>query len=64
MEMFFEDVLKFCKGVVVFLDKLVGDLVDIYVNGRLIVWGEVLVFNDNFCVCVVEFIFGDLIKIL
>ena len=30
------------------LDKLAGDPVDIYVNGRLIARGEVLVLNDNF----------------
>ena len=49
-----EDVLKLRKGSVVSLDKLAGDPVDIYVNGRLIARGEVLVLNDNFCVRVAE----------
>ncbi len=40
--MYLEDVLKLRKGSVVPLDKLAGDPVDIYVNGRLIARGEVL----------------------
>jgi flagellar motor switch protein FliN/FliY len=57
--MYLEDVLKLRKGSVVTLDKLAGDPVDIYVNGRLIAQGEVLVLNDNFCVRVAELISGD-----
>ncbi len=52
--MHLEDVLKLRKGSVVSLDKLAGDPVDVYVNGRLIARGEVLVLNDNFCVRVAE----------
>lgn len=59
-EMMLEDVLKLRKGAVVPLDKLAGDPVDIFVNGRLIARGEVLVLNDNFCVRVAELISGDL----
>ncbi|HVX60109.1 MAG TPA: FliM/FliN family flagellar motor switch protein [Pirellulales bacterium] len=47
------------KGSVVPLDKLAGDPVDIFVNGRLIAKGEVLVLNDNFCVRVAELIAGE-----
>jgi flagellar motor switch protein FliN/FliY len=54
--MYLEDVLKLRKGSVVTLDKLAGDPVDIYVNGRLIARGEVLVLNDNFCVRVIELV--------
>ncbi len=57
-QMYLEDVLKLRKGSVVPLDKLAGDPVDIYVNGRLIARGEVLVLNDNFCVRVAELIVG------
>ncbi len=57
--MYLEDVLKLRKGSVVPLDKLAGDPVDIFVNGRLIARGEVLVLNDNFCVRVAELIAGD-----
>ena len=56
--MYLEDVLRLRKGAVVPLDKLAGDPVDIYVNGRLIARGEVLVLNDNFCVRVAELIAG------
>lgn len=54
-----EEVLKLRKGSVVPLDKLAGDPVDIYVNGRLIARGEVLVLNDNFCVRVAELLSSD-----
>lgn len=56
--MYLEDVLKLRKGSVVPLDKLAGDPVDIFVNGRLVARGEVLVLNDNFCVRVAELIAG------
>ena len=52
--MHLEDVLRLKDGAVVTLDKLAGDPVDIYANGRLIARGEVLVLNDNFCVRVAE----------
>lgn len=57
--MYLEDVLRMNKGSVVSLDKLAGDPVDIYVNGRMIARGEVLVLNDNFCVRIAELIVGD-----
>ncbi len=58
-QMHLEDVLKLHKGSVVPLDKLAGDPVDIFVNGRLIARGEVLVLNDNFCVRVAELITAE-----
>lgn len=54
-----EDVLRLKQGSVVTLDKLAGDPVDIYANGRLIARGEVLVLNDNFCVRVAELVADD-----
>jgi len=57
--MYLEDVLKLKRGSVVPLDKLAGDPVDIYVNGRLIARGEVLVLNDSFCVRVAELISSE-----
>lgn len=60
--MYLEEVLKLKRGSVVTLDKLAGDPVDVYVNGRLIARGEVLVLNDNFCVRVAELVSGDDIK--
>ena len=58
-QMVLEDLLRLHKGSVVALDKLAGDPVDVYVNGRLIARGEVLVLNDNFCVRVAELVAGD-----
>jgi len=55
-QMHLEEVLRLKHGAVVTLDKLAGDPVDIYANGRLIARGEVLVLNDNFCVRVAELI--------
>lgn len=52
--MLVEDVLRLGEGSVVELDKLAGDPVDVYVNGRHVARGEVLVVNDNFCVRVSE----------
>ncbi len=57
--MHLEEVLKLRKGSVVSLDKLAGDPVDVYVNGRLIARGEVLVLNDNFCVRVAQLMSSD-----
>ncbi len=61
-QMYLEDVLQLRKGAVVPLDKLAGDPADIYVNGRLVARGEVLVLNDNFCVRIAELISGDEIE--
>ena len=57
--MYLEDVLKLKRGSVVTLDKLAGDPVDVFVNGRMVARGEVLVLNDNFCVRVTELLAGD-----
>ena len=54
--MIVEDVLKLSEGAVIELDKLAGDPVDIFVNGRYVARGEVLVLNDNFCVRVNEIV--------
>ncbi len=58
-----EDVLQLKSGAVVALDKLAGDPVDIFVNGRLIARGEVLVMNDNFCVRVAELVVGESVPV-
>ncbi len=58
-QMLLEDVLNLRRGSVVTLDKLAGDPVDLFVNGRLVARGEILVLNDNFCVRVAELIGSD-----
>lgn len=60
--MYLEDVLQLRKGSVVPLDKMAGDPVDVYVNGRLVARGEVLVLNENFCVRIAELISGEEIE--
>lgn len=57
-QMLIEDVLRLGDGSVVELDKLAGDPVDVYVNGRLVARGEVLVLNDNFCIRISEIVEG------
>lgn len=59
-QMYLEDVLSLRRGSVVALDKMAGDAVDIYVNGRLLARGEVLVMNENFCVRVAELLAGTI----
>ncbi|MCC6509186.1 MAG: flagellar motor switch protein FliN [Pirellulaceae bacterium] len=54
-----EEVLKLRRGSVITLDKLAGDPVDIYANGRMVARGEVLVLNDNFCVRVAQLLGSD-----
>ncbi len=54
-----DEILQLRRGSVVTLDKLAGDPVDVYVNGRLVARGEVLVLNDNFCVRIAELIGSD-----
>jgi flagellar motor switch protein FliN/FliY len=51
-----EDELKLSKGSVVPLDKMASDPADVFVNGRLIARGEVVVFDENLCVRIAEII--------
>jgi flagellar motor switch protein FliN/FliY len=50
------EIAKLTIGSVVQLNKLAGDTVDIYVNGKIIAKGEVVVLDDNFAVRITEFI--------
>ena len=49
-----QDILAFSKGSLVVLDKLAGDQVDMFVNGKCIAHGEVVVIDDNFGVRISE----------
>ncbi|WP_029913197.1 flagellar motor switch protein FliN, partial [Pelobacter seleniigenes] len=42
------DLLQLQEGSLVELDKLAGEPLDLYVNGRLIARGEAVVVNDKF----------------
>ncbi len=55
-EMSLQEVLQLRGGSVVALDSLVGDPVSVYVNGRIVAKGEILVMDDNFCVRVTELV--------
>ena len=54
-----QDILSYTKGSLVVLDKLAGDQVDIYVNGKCIAQGDVVVVDDNFGVRITEIIQMD-----
>ena len=57
--MFVEDVVQLGADSVIELDKAAGDPVDVFVNGRKVARGEVLVLNDNFCIRVSEIIAAE-----
>lgn len=48
------EILEFGPGTVVELEKLVGEALNIYANGKFIAKGEVVVIDDNFGVRVTE----------
>ncbi|MGE4275665.1 MAG: flagellar motor switch protein FliN [Lawsonibacter sp.] len=49
-----QDILSFSKGSLVLLDKLAGDQVDLYANGKCIARGDVVVIDDNFGIRISE----------
>ena len=53
------DILSYTKGSLVVLDKLAGDQVDVFVNGKCIAKGDVVVVDDNFGVRITEIIQMD-----
>ena len=51
-----QEILEFTKGSLVVLDKLAGDQVDLFVNGKCIAKGDVVVIDDNFGVRITEIV--------
>lgn len=51
-----KDILEFTKGTLVVLDKLAGDPVDLYVNGRCVARGDVVVVDDSFGIRISEIV--------
>ena len=51
-----QDILEFSKGTLVVLDKLAWDQVDLFVNGKCIARGDVVVIDDNFGVRITEIV--------
>lgn len=48
------DLLKLTQGSIIELNKMAGEPVEIYVNGKLMGRGEVVVVNDRFGVRLTE----------
>jgi flagellar motor switch protein FliN/FliY len=51
-----QDILSLSKGSLVVLDKLAGDQVDVFVNGKCIAHGDVVVIDDNFGIRISEIV--------
>ncbi len=51
-----KEILALSKGSLVVLDKLAGDQVDVYVNGKCIAHGDVVVIDDNFGIRISEIV--------
>jgi flagellar motor switch protein FliN len=54
--MLIRDIVKLAPGSIVELDKLSGEPVDLFVNGRKFARGEVVVVDENFAVRVTELV--------
>jgi flagellar motor switch protein FliN len=54
--MLIRDIVKLGPGSIVELDKLSGEPVDLYVNGRRFAKGEVVVVDENFAVRITELV--------
>jgi len=55
-KMLIRDLLKLNQGSIIELEKFAGEPVEVYVNGRLMAKGEVVVVNDKFGVRITEII--------
>jgi len=55
-KMLIKDLLKLTQGSIIELERIAGEPVDIYVNGKLMAKGEVVVVKDRFGVRVTEII--------
>ena len=47
-ELPFKKVLELTRGSIISLDKLAGEPVELFANGKLVAYGEVVVIEDNF----------------
>ena len=59
-----QDILEFSKGSLVVLDKLAGDQVDLFVNGKCVAKGDVVVIDDNFGVRITEIVQAPVIELV
>lgn len=54
-----QDILQFGQGSVIELEKLAGEPLDIYVNGKLIARGEAVIVNEKFGVRITDIVSTD-----
>ncbi len=59
-----QDILEFAKGSLVVLDKLAGDQVDLFVNGKCVARGDVVVIDDNFGVRITEIVQEPIVELV
>ncbi len=57
-----QEILEFSKGSLLVLDKLAGDQVDLFVNGKCVAKGDVVVIDDNFGVRITEIVQGSVLE--
>ncbi len=50
------DILEFTQGTLVVLDKMAGEQVDLFVNGKCIARGDIVVVEDNFGIRITEIV--------
>jgi flagellar motor switch protein FliN/FliY len=50
------EILQLYEGSMVQLDKLAGEPLDVYINGRLIARGEVVVIEESFGIRIIEIV--------
>ncbi len=53
-KMLIKDLLKLSQGSIIELEKMAGEPVDVFVNGKFMAKGEVVVVNDRFGVRITE----------
>jgi flagellar motor switch protein FliN/FliY len=51
-----KEILSLNTGSIIVLDKHAGEMVDIFVNGKLFAVGEVVVIDDNYGVRVTDIV--------
>lgn len=51
-----KEILEFAPGTVVELDKLAGEPIDVFVNGKFVAKGEVVVIDENFGIRITDIV--------
>ena len=59
-----KDILDFTSGTIVELDKQAGSQIDVYVNGKRIARGDVVVVDDFYGVRITEVLSSEIMKLI